>query len=147
MMEICGKYGSAKVFTDVIDQPSISQIYNLLNQPFVDGCKVRMMPDVHAGVGCVVGTTMEVRDKVCPNLVGVDLGCGMEVAILKEKRLELQKLDKVIHERIPSGMERRTTVHRFVSVVPLEQLRCAKRLNMDGVRLSFSSLGGGYADF
>ena len=142
MMEICGKYGSAKVFTDVIDQSSISQIYNLLNQPFVDGCKVRMMPDVHAGVGCVVGTTMEVRDKVCPNLVGVDLGCGMEVAVLKEKRLELQKLDKVIHERIPSGMERRTTVHRFVSEVPLEQLRCAKRLNMDGVRLSFSSLGG-----
>ena len=143
MMEIQGKYGTAKVFTDVIDQPSISQIYNLLNQPFVDGCKVRMMPDVHAGIGCVIGTTMEIRDKAVPNLVGVDIGCGMEVAVLKEKHIELQKLDKVVHERIPSGMEKRSSVHRYLSEVPVENLRCAKRLNMDAVRVSFGSLGSG----
>ena len=72
MMELKGKYGIAKVFTDVIEDEAIKQIITLLNQPFVDGCSVRIMPDVHAGAGCTVGFTANLGDKVIPNLVGVD---------------------------------------------------------------------------
>ena len=76
-MELKGKYNTAKVFTDVIDQDSIAQIIQLCNQPFAQGSRIRLMPDVHAGAGCTVGTTMTIQDRVVPNLVGVDIGCGM----------------------------------------------------------------------
>lgn len=66
MIELRGKYGAAKVFTDIVDSESISQVINLLNQPYVEGCRVRMMPDIHAGAGCTIGTTMTVKDKICP---------------------------------------------------------------------------------
>lgn len=72
MLELQGKFGTAKVFTDVVDNESISQVINLLNQPYIEGSKVRMMPDIHAGAGCTIGTTMTIKDKICPNLVGVD---------------------------------------------------------------------------
>ena len=75
MIELTGKYGTAKVFTNIVDNESISQVINLLNQPYIEGSKVRMMPDIHAGAGCTIGTTMTITDKVCPNLVGVDIGC------------------------------------------------------------------------
>ena len=78
MLELQGKYATAKVFTDVVDNESISQVINLLNQPYAEGAHVRMMPDIHAGAGCTIGTTMTIKDKICPNLVGVDIGCGME---------------------------------------------------------------------
>ena len=78
MIELRGKFAQALVFTDVVDQESISQVIGLLNQPYAQGSRVRMMPDIHAGAGCTVGTTMTISDKVCPNLVGVDIGCGME---------------------------------------------------------------------
>ena len=71
MLELQGKYASAKVFTDVVDSESISQVINLLNQPYVEGSIVRMMPDIHAGAGCTIGTTMTIKDKICPNLVGL----------------------------------------------------------------------------
>lgn len=113
MLELQGKYASAKVFTDVVDSESISQVINLLNQPYVEGSKVRMMPDIHAGAGCTIGTTMTIKDKICPNLVGVDIGCGMETIRLKETNIEPQKLDKVIREGIPSGFAIRSAPHRY----------------------------------
>lgn len=73
MLELQGKFGVTKVFTDVVDNESISQVINLLNQPYIKGSKVRMMPDIHAGAGCTIGTTMTIKDKICPNLVGVDI--------------------------------------------------------------------------
>ena len=85
MLELQGKFGTAKVFTDVVDNESISQVINLLNQPYIEGSKVRMMPDIHAGAGCTIGTTMTIKDKICPNLVGVDIGCGMETIRIKAK--------------------------------------------------------------
>ena len=88
MIELNGKFANAKVFTDVVDSESISQVISLLNQPYAEGSRVRMMPDIHAGAGCTVGTTMTIRDKVCPNLVGVDIGCGMETVRLREKHME-----------------------------------------------------------
>ena len=89
MLELRGKYAEAKVFTDVVDNQSISQVIELLNQPYAENAHVRMMPDIHAGAGCTIGTTMHISDKVCPNLVGVDIGCGMEVVQIAEKDLDL----------------------------------------------------------
>ena len=77
MIEVKGTCNTAKIFTDTCDSATIAQVTNLMNQPSVAGAKVRIMPDCHAGAGCVIGTTMTVKDKVIPNLVGVDIGCGM----------------------------------------------------------------------
>ena len=103
MLEVSGKYNSAKIFTDVVDQASIAQVITLCSQEFAQGSRIRMMPDIHAGKGCTVGTTMTISGKVCPNLVGVDIGCGMETVRLREDHFQPQQLDKLIRQRIPSG--------------------------------------------
>lgn len=82
MFEVQGKYNSAKIFTDIVEQSAISQVIELCNQSFAAGSKIRMMPDIQAGAGCTVGTTMTIKDRVCPNIVGCDIGCGMEVGEL-----------------------------------------------------------------
>ena len=120
MLEVSGKYNQAKIFTDVVDQASIAQVIELCNQEFTAGSRIRLMPDVHAGAGCTVGTTMTITDRVVPNLVGVDIGCGMETARLREDHLELQKLDKLIREKIPSGFAVRAAVHRYADQIDLE---------------------------
>ncbi len=76
MIEIHGKYNSAKVFTGELDALSRGQIENLCGQSFAEGSAIRLMPDVHAGTGCTIGTAMTITDKIVPNLVGVDIGCG-----------------------------------------------------------------------
>ncbi len=113
MLELKGKYNEAKIFTDIVDEASISQVLLLLNQEFVSDSKIRLMPDIHAGAGCTIGTTMTITDKIVPNLVGVDIGCGMEVIEVKEKHIELGKLDKLIYEKIPSGFNLREKSHRY----------------------------------
>ena len=143
MIELKGKYAEAKVFTDVVDQDSISQVISLLNQPYMAGSRVRMMPDIHAGSGCTIGTTLTVGDKICPNLVGVDIGCGMETIRIREKRMELQSLDKLIRREIPSGFEIRSKAHRYNDYVDLEALHCAKHVKLDYARNSLGTLGGG----
>lgn len=124
MIELKGKYNTAKIFTDVVDEASISQVLLLLNQEFVSGSRIRLMPDIHAGAGCTVGTTMTIRDKIVPNLVGVDIGCGMETVRIKERHIELQKLDKLIYERIPSGFNVREKTHRYFDEIRLTDLFC-----------------------
>lgn len=143
MLELQGKYAAAKVFTDVVDEASISQVITLLNQPYVQGSRVRMMPDIHAGAGCTIGTTMTIADKICPNLVGVDIGCGMETIRIKETYIEPQKLDKVIREGIPSGFDIRTKAHRFAEDIDLSALCCAKKVDTDRAYHSIGTLGGG----
>ena len=131
MLEISGQYNTAKIFTDVVDQASIGQVIALCSQEFVQGSRIRLMPDVHAGAGCTVGTTMTITDKVVPNLVGVDIGCGMETVRLREDCLELGRLDKVIREKIPSGFAiREKSPHRFAGRIDLEQLRCARHVDL-----------------
>lgn len=143
MFELQGKYASAKVFTDVVDNESISQVIELLNQPYAEGNHIRMMPDIHAGAGCTIGTTMTVKDKICPNLVGVDIGCGMEVAKIREQDIDLPKLDAVIRESIPSGFEIRTKPHAFAKKISLEELYCKSGVNIDRALCSIGTLGGG----
>ena len=111
MIELQGKYNTAKIFADTADDASFAQVKLLLDQEFVSGSRIRMMPDIHAGAGCTIGTT--IADKVVPNLVGVDIGCGMETVVVKEKHLELQKLDKLIYEKIPSGFQIREKAHSY----------------------------------
>ncbi len=143
MIELQGKHGIAKVFTDVVDKESVSQVIELLNQPYIEGSRVRMMPDIHAGAGCTIGTTMTIRDKICPNLVGVDIGCGMETIRIREKFIEPQKLDKVIRGEIPSGFEIRKTPHRYAREIDLSELCCARHLMLERAYNSIGTLGGG----
>lgn len=143
MIEVNGKYANAKVYTDVVDDESIRQVTELLNQTYVGGSRIRMMPDIHAGAGCTIGTTMTISDKVCPNLVGVDIGCGMETTQIKESELDVKKLDEVIREFVPSGFAIRTFPHEYSKNIDLDKLYCAKSVDTSRARHSIGTLGGG----
>ena len=143
MIELKGTYTNAKIFTDNVEESALKQIEHLLEQEFVSGSKIRIMPDVHAGMGCTIGTTMTIIDKIVPNLVGVDIGCGMETLLLADKRLDLLQLDKAIHNHIPAGFEIRKSPHHYNEKIDLEKLRCAKHVNIKRAILSIGTLGGG----
>lgn len=131
-----------KIFTSNIEDKAREQIDLLLEQePFKD-CKIRIMPDVHAGAGCVIGFTGNLGDKVIPNIVGVDIGCGMLCVELGNIDLDLKKLDEIIHNNIPSGMNVNDEVYEYFDI---SKLLCHKELkNKDGwLEKSLCSLGGG----
>ena len=144
MIELTGKYNTAKIFTDQIDQNGISQIIFLLNQPFTQKSKIRMMPDVHAGIGCVIGTTMTIQDKICPNLVGVDIGCGMEVVEIDQDLdgINLAKLDHAIHEHVPAGAEVNKTTHPSTPLTKIPEM-AYRELNLEYAGRYLGTLGGG----
>jgi RNA-splicing ligase RtcB len=143
MLEIKGKYNTALIFCENIEPGAIKQIETLCDQEFVKGSKIRIMPDVHSGAGCTIGTTMTIEDKVVPNLVGVDIGCGMEVLRLENRRIELRKLDKLIYEKIPCGFAIRDKEHRFNDDIDLNKLVCKSEVNLKRARRSIGTLGGG----
>lgn len=143
MFELRGKYGKAKVFADIAEETSIAQVLSLLNQPFAEGQCIRMMPDIHAGKGCTIGTTMTLTDKVCPNLVGVDIGCGMYAVKLEEMELDPAKLDAVIRERIPFGFNIHTEQQGDPAALHLEELFCKGSCDIDRACRSIGTLGGG----
>ena len=144
MIELRGKYGTAEVFTDIIEETAISQIINLLNMPYMENAHIRMMPDVHAGAGCTIGTTLRiVNGKICPNLVGVDIGCGMYTIPLQDTDIDFGHLDAVIREYVPSGMTVRETSHAYTDLARLNELACRKQVRMDLAPYSIGSLGGG----
>lgn len=131
-----------KIFTDDVEQEAINQINELLDQEAFKDSKIRIMPDVHAGKGCVIGFTGNLGDKVIPNIVGVDIGCGMLCVELGNIDLNLERLDKIIREYVPSGFE----VHdeRKYKFLELQDLKCYRELK-DTKRLerSIGTLGGG----
>ncbi len=143
MIKITGQYNHALVFTETMEAGASQQIETLCDQEFVKDSKIRIMPDVHSGVGCTIGTTMTIKDKVVPNLVGVDIGCGMEVTQLEGSHLELQKLDKLIYVKIPSGFNIRNKEHRFHESIDLDDLKCKREVNLTRARRSIGTLGGG----
>lgn len=143
MKEVIGKYNTAKIFTDVVDDASIAQVKELCDQEFCAGSRIRLMPDIHAGAGCTVGTTMTIKDKVVPNLVGVDIGCGMETVKIKEDNIDMVRLDRVIRERIPAGFEVRSAAHKYADRIDLREMRCADRVDLNRARNSVGTLGGG----
>ncbi len=131
-----------KIFTDNVEEEAVNQINLLLQQePFKD-CKVRIMPDVHAGKGCVIGFTADLGDKVIPNIVGVDIGCGMLCVELGKIDLDLEKLDKVIHEVIPAG--RNIREHRLTEFSEINELYCLRELKeINKFNRAIGTLGGG----
>lgn len=143
MLEIKGACNAATIYTDTLESEAANQIRLLCDQEFAKGSRIRIMPDAHAGAGCTIGTTMTITDKVVPNLVGVDIGCGMETIRVGQTRLELMKLDKLIYEKIPSGRNVRAKAHRYSGEIDLSGLRCAGEMNIDRAYLSIGTLGGG----
>jgi RNA-splicing ligase RtcB len=142
VIEIKGKYNSAKVYTDLLEPEVISQIMELCNQDFCQGCKIAIMPDTHAGKGCVIGFTANLGEKVIPNIVGVDIGCGMLTVELGKMDIDLSELDSIIHKFIPSGM----AVHEgpMVRFPKLQELHCYRSLkHTKRIERSIGSLGGG----
>lgn len=143
-MIINGKYAKANIFAKNLDELTIQEITTLCNQPFVQGSKIAIMPDAHYGKGCVIGTTMTITDCVVPNLVGVDIGCGMLVVFIGNEDIDFQKLDDVIKKNVPSGFNVRQEESFYNIFTNVEDLKCYKKLrNIDKIRKSIGTLGGG----
>ena len=131
-----------KIFTDDIEQEAIDQINLLLKQDSFKECKVRIMPDVHAGKSCVIGFTADLGDKVIPNIVGVDIGCGMLCVELGKIELNLENLDKIINKNIPAG--RNIREHKLIDFTPINDLYCLRELKeTKKFNRAIGTLGGG----
>lgn len=144
MIEITGKYTDAKIYTNTPQEVAIQQIDELVNQSFMEGTKVRIMPDYHAGKGCVIGTTIQLNDRVVPNLVGVDVGCGVLVSEIGTGALDFNELDQAIRRFVPSGND----IHEEAPALNKFELFenenfIARGLQNDYTYRSIGTLGGG----
>ncbi len=140
MFEIKGKVTTAICYATVCEEGAVEQIRRMCDCGFTEGCKVRIMPDVHAGAGCTIGTTMTVRDKAVPNVVGVDIGCGMYTVKLAEKDIDLAKVDEACHF-IPSGKD---VWPGRIDAFDFSALKCYRNLKeMPRLKRSLGTLGGG----
>ncbi len=143
MIEIKGKYNTALCYTPALDAVTTGQIKAVCDQEAFKDSRIRIMPDVHAGMGCTIGTTMTITDKVVPGMVGVDIGCGMETVRLAEKEIDFDALDALIRREIPSGRDIRETLHALNDQIDLDALRCAHYVKLNRARRSIGTLGGG----
>ena len=140
MMEIKGKRNTAICYANVIEEQASEQIRRMCDCQFTEGAKIRIMPDVHSGKGCTIGTTMTIKDKAVPNVVGVDIGCGMYTVNLGKNDIDFEKVDEAAHF-IPSGMnvwEGRQERFDLTGLACYRELKDAKRLER-----SLGTLGGG----
>lgn len=130
-----------RIFTNNIEPEALSQIYTLIKQPAFADCKVRIMPDVHAGKGCVIGFTADLGGKVIPNIVGVDIGCGMLCCEIGKTDIDFARLDSVIREHVPAG---RAVRDEEIPFAQFDDLYCKGQLkNVDWLKHSLGTLGGG----
>ena len=143
MIEIQTKKNTVKVFTDSLDKPTKQQITATARDPSYADSKIRVMPDTHAGRGCVIGMTMTLHGRVSPSLVGVDIGCGMEVVKLADTVIKLPQLDEFIHAHIPSGKRIHEKSTSFARDFSLQDLFCASVVDFDRTYRSLGTLGGG----
>lgn len=153
MIEIQGKYNKAKILVaddSKLEEAARKQIYDILNQQFVEGENISIMPDVHAGKSSPIGFTQTITNgKIVPNLVGVDIGCRISVCKVSKEigdrvfnKSGLEKLDKICRDRVPLGMNHRKTEHRFVENLRLNELRL-KGVNVNKSKLALGTGGGG----
>ena len=140
MLEIKGKYATAVSYASIIEDDAVEQIRAMCDQVFTSGSKIRIMPDVHSGKGCTIGTTMTVKDKVVPNIVGVDIGCGMYTVNLGTQTIDLEKFDEACH-RIPSGKNAWDGRQERYDLLELCCYRQLKRTKW--IERSLGTLGGG----
>lgn len=140
MFEIKGKVNTAICYAKVVEDEAIEQIRRMCDYEFTENSRIRIMPDVHAGKGCTIGTTMTVIDKAVPNIVGVDIGCGMYTVCLGKSEIDFAKLDEAAHY-IPSGMN---IWDGRQEKFDLQELRCYRSLkNTKWLERSLGTLGGG----
>lgn len=140
MIKLQGKRNSAIIFADKIDKQTKTQISELLREEAYADSKIRIMPDTHSGKNVAVGTTMTVKNRIAPSLVGVDIGCGMEVVFLKEQEIDPEKLDRVIHSLVPAG----TKIHSApITSFDFDALHCKDKVNLERALRSIGTLGGG----
>ena len=140
MMLIKGKVAEAVCYAKVIEEEAIEQIRRMCDHEMTRGSRIRIMPDVHAGTGCTIGTTMTVTDKAVPNVVGVDIGCGMYTVKLGQVDVDFGKVDEACH-LIPSGLN---VWDKVMWPFELADLRCFRELkNTDRLERSLGTLGGG----
>lgn len=133
-----------KIFTENIEHEALNQIYTLVKQPAFSDCKIRIMPDVHAGAGCVIGFTADLGEKVIPNIVGVDIGCGMLTTNLGNIHIDFERLDNIIRKYVPSGRKVHEEENSSVASDIIEKLYCKEKLkNIDWLKRSCGTLGGG----
>lgn len=152
MFEIIGKYGTAKVYATTVEDECVSQIYGFMNSPVVEGCNIAIMPDTHAGKGSCIGFTQMINKenpRVNPNMVGVDIGCGMLVLKISAEagkiffnKPGLEKFDKIMHTKVPSGMAHRKTLHKFAKDFT-EIKNLIADADYDKELFAIGSLGGG----
>ena len=143
-MKLTGKYSEAIIYTKNVEDTALEQIQELLDIESFKNSKIRIMPDVHAGKGCVIGFTANMGDKVIPNIVGVDIGCGMHTTYLGKVDLDLPKIDKFIHEEIPSGKNiNQEKKHDFIDEI--NKVRCIRSIKGRSKEWNraIGSLGGG----
>ncbi|KOR33153.1 hypothetical protein TI05_02765 [Achromatium sp. WMS3] len=148
-MEIRGKYNTAHIFTDNIDEAALSQIYNMLNIPCFDNCRIAIMSDVHLGKGSVVGFTMTFNNFVNPSVVGVDIGCGIIAYNIGQQKINLKKFDHFIHSKIPAGSQVHDKSNKSNKQYSKETNQFEKVINKvasnehQRILLSIGTLGGG----
>lgn len=148
MKIINGVYTSAKIFTTthtetMLDDYAAAQIQMLCDNMAFSGSQIRIMPDVHPGKVGPIGFTATVGSRILPNIVGIDIGCGMTIARLKQRKIEFQKLDTVIRDHVPSGFHIRKKPHHFQEQLDLSQLYCYKSIREKHALLSLGTLGKG----
>ena len=143
MITIEGSCNTAVCYTNDLEKTAAEQIKTVCDQSFFAGSRIRIMPDVHAGLGCTIGTTMTVADRVVPGMVGVDIGCGMETVKLRERTIDFDRLDALIRKEIPFGREVRDIHHPLNYEIDLNELKCSPYVNLHRARRSIGTLGGG----
>lgn len=143
MIRIEGTYNTANCYCNELEKAAAGQIKAICDQECFADSKICIMPDVHAGLGCTIGTTMTITDKVVPGMVGVDIGCGMETVCVRERKIDLKELDQLIRREIPSGRDIRETEHGLNAEIDLKELACADHVNLVRARRSIGTLGGG----
>ena len=145
MLKISGKYNEAVVYANEVEETAKDQIIELCNQQFTAGWAIRMMPDLHAGVGCVIGTTIDLKEnkKIVPNLIGVDIGCGVRVVHLGKVDIDFDKLENFIRTNIPTGFHVRSKPHRLLEETRLRDLCCYSDVYKPKHKLAIGTLGSG----
>ena len=143
MIEIRGAYNTALCYATVLEASAEQQIRAVCDRPEFADCRIRIMPDVHAGKGCTIGTTMTIRDRIVPGMVGVDIGCGMETVELAERDIDFAALDALIRAEIPCGRRVRDKVHPLAAELDLNELCCGRDVDRTRGKHSIGTLGGG----
>ena len=143
MKTVKGIYAEAKIFTEDVEDYALAQVKMICDNEVADGSTICMMPDIHPGKVAPIGLSMTVTDKVIPQLLGVDIGCGMTCVKLNKNNAEFQKLDRVIREKVPSGFTIRKDAHHMAQEFSYEKLHCIRHINRQKADRSLGTLGGG----